>query len=848
MSQDERDRQPPAGTRKPDAGKRRAAVLTAVAVAVVAVVVAVTVGFSVGSPANTAGAKTAPGTSRPGTGVSLDAAADATLPTGTLSAAGATTVTLGSSVTFNYTVSAADSTNWVGLYPVGTTPNPDYTAWAWAPDASGTTSVGTGSLTPGIYDAYLLYNDGYSVIAGPVQVVVTPVVAATAAYGTPSIDGADDPIWDNTQAISISASDSPITATTRFLWDAKYLYVLTVVNDDTPYANVPQGNGQPGPADLGSYNDSVDIWVNWTDSTSASYDNATGSHFDITRSGVVGTNFPANSDVADIESKVVSTPTQYAVEAAIPWPTRIVRPGSPIGLNTSINDVSTDSNQRSSYITWDTTDQYWNSPADMPTVQPQGGDDGATIFSISDISVLANQAAYGGLSAPLPIWPDLVGNSGVTYSSSDTSVATVDAATGTIDGLKPGTAVITAQLAGRPDQQLTVHVVQPGTLALDTSATTKGTVTFKYTTQVPSTGNYVGLFPAGQTPSASNIGTQATASGASGTATVSTVGLKPAEKWDAYLMYNGGYQSLDGPIAIKPHQDTSLPRYVGSFTGTGEKKLDGPQGVALDSHGDLWVADTGNNRVVELSPAGKTLLAFGTKGSGDGQFNDPQSIGVDSASGDVWVADYNNDRIEEFTTSGKFVQAVAIKYPNQLAVANGTVYVATGDLDAGGGTDDTITEYSATTGALENTIEGSANATPNQLLAPQAITVDKSGDIWVVDGQLYPSDNEITEYSPSGALLTQQSSSQNEWIGTTDPSALAFAPDGDLYIAEQDFGYIEVDRDGTTAGIFGLPDGAAGSTGLQFPQAIAVGPEGQVYVADRGNNRIAEFIPPGQSR
>src|SRR5436190_651563 len=77
-------------------------------------------------------------------------------------------------------------------------------------------------------------------------------------------------------------------------------------------------------------------------------------------------------------------------------------------------------------------------------------------------------------------------------------------------------------------------------------------------------------------------------------------------------------------------------------------------GVAIDSHGDAFVSDGyGNSRVVKFDKDGKYLLAWGKKGKGEGEFNLPHAVRIDSK-GLLYVADRENDRIQVFDQQGKF--------------------------------------------------------------------------------------------------------------------------------------------------------------------------------------------------
>jgi DNA-binding beta-propeller fold protein YncE len=84
-------------------------------------------------------------------------------------------------------------------------------------------------------------------------------------------------------------------------------------------------------------------------------------------------------------------------------------------------------------------------------------------------------------------------------------------------------------------------------------------------------------------------------------------------------------------------------------------QFDGPDGVAIDSSGNVFVADTSNHRIQKFTNTGKFIRKWGSLGSGNGQFNFPAGVAIDS-SGNVFVADLGNDRIQKFTNTGKFIR------------------------------------------------------------------------------------------------------------------------------------------------------------------------------------------------
>jgi RHS repeat-associated protein len=85
--------------------------------------------------------------------------------------------------------------------------------------------------------------------------------------------------------------------------------------------------------------------------------------------------------------------------------------------------------------------------------------------------------------------------------------------------------------------------------------------------------------------------------------------------------------------------------------GSGNGQLKAPHGIATDSAGDVWVADTGNNRIDELSSTGHFMRSFGREGIGAGQLKAPAGIAID-AEQNAWVADTANNRAQEWTPNG----------------------------------------------------------------------------------------------------------------------------------------------------------------------------------------------------
>lgn len=100
--------------------------------------------------------------------------------------------------------------------------------------------------------------------------------------------------------------------------------------------------------------------------------------------------------------------------------------------------------------------------------------------------------------------------------------------------------------------------------------------------------------------------------------------------------------------------------FVSEFgvSGYGNGQLIGAYGVAVDSSNNIYVADTGNNRVQKFNASGAYQTQWGSShssyGDADGEMNAPYALAVDS-SGSVYVADTYNNRAQKFTNTGGFL-------------------------------------------------------------------------------------------------------------------------------------------------------------------------------------------------
>jgi sugar lactone lactonase YvrE len=259
-------------------------------------------------------------------------------------------------------------------------------------------------------------------------------------------------------------------------------------------------------------------------------------------------------------------------------------------------------------------------------------------------------------------------------------------------------------------------------------------------------------------------------------------------------------------VEYTPSSPTSYPRTGTVVAGTGGagsglNQLSGPNGVAVDTAGDLFVADSLNNRVVEYAynaatgsyPAsGKVVAGTGTAGSGLTQLSDPQGIALD-ASGDLFAADYGNNRVEEFgynSATGSYASTAttvagtgaAGSGTNQLAAPGSVALDAKGDLFIADAHNERVMEYAYNPSAGSYAASGTQIGGTLPSLAGW-VTLDAGGDLFVSYGYLgsgsvleFPYNSSAGSYASTGTAVASA-----DQVG---PSGLAFNPSGDLFAGE----------------------------------------------------------------
>lgn len=301
-------------------------------------------------------------------------------------------------------------------------------------------------------------------------------------------------------------------------------------------------------------------------------------------------------------------------------------------------------------------------------------------------------------------------------------------------------------------------------------------------------------------------------------------------------------------------------------TGTGAT-FNNPQGVAVDAAGNVYVADSFNNLIRKITPAGEvtTIGGDGTAGYQDGpaassEFYAPQGLAVD-AQGNVFVADYGNNVIRKITPDGTvstfagnttagYVDGVGsvVEFNNPAGICfdkQGNLIVADHNnnmirrINPAGGVK--LIAGTKTPGYINAAVDSAKSVTAS-FRNPVGVAVDANNNIYVAD----IGNNAIRKITPAVVVTTVGGGPNQAVIGF--PAGITIDAQGNFFISDESGRILELTAAGVlynlagATNVAGFADGAGSAAQFNVPLGITVDAQGNVYIADSNNNSIRKLV------
>nr|WP_148275326.1 InlB B-repeat-containing protein [Desulfosporosinus meridiei] len=323
----------------------------------------------------------------------------------------------------------------------------------------------------------------------------------------------------------------------------------------------------------------------------------------------------------------------------------------------------------------------------------------------------------------------------------------------------------------------------------------------------------------------------------------------PAQQWffespkavavDGSDIYVGTSAGDISPYQITKVSSTGELLESWGIQGSENGQIDELTDIAVDGDGNVYVADSGNNRVQKFSSAGDFIMMLESSGNAEYPMS-PRGVAADS-DGNIYVTYETDNRVEKFDSSGQvdsdwWNQAAGdyqFSQPTDIAVdKDGNVYVA--DTDMG-----RIVQFTSAGDLLLMFGEEDEDG-EDQLIEPIGVAVDSSGNVYAVDAHT----KQILKFNASGNLLLNWGGEGRDDDQFDDPCSIAVDSGDQIYVADSENNRIQKFA---SSGDFLKKWGRGGSADGEFslPFGIARDSEGNIYVSDTTNNRIEKFDSTG---
>ena len=344
-----------------------------------------------------------------------------------------------------------------------------------------------------------------------------------------------------------------------------------------------------------------------------------------------------------------------------------------------------------------------------------------------------------------------------------------------------------------------------------------------------------------------------------------------------FLLSTAALAQSSGPFIA-----TAVGLGIRGFDGDGGSataaRLAFPAGIAFDKVGNLYVADSLNNRIRRVTPQGTITTVAGSATSGFGgdggpatsaRLAQPQAVAIDAA-GNLFIADTQNNRIRRVSITGTITTVVgsgvcSVTGPRggysgdggpssaaQISCPTGVAIDSSGNLFIADSQNNRIRKINSA--GIITTVAGSGDLNPTvglgdggpavaaRLRIPLGVTADRAGNLFIADSQ----NNRIRRVAVDGTINTIAGGDAGGSASISYPRGVAVDELGNLYVAEDQSNYVrKVEPNGRVSILAGRGtsnfsgDGGVAISGeLAQPFAVAVDLDGRVYIADYSNHRV----------
>jgi DNA-binding beta-propeller fold protein YncE len=258
----------------------------------------------------------------------------------------------------------------------------------------------------------------------------------------------------------------------------------------------------------------------------------------------------------------------------------------------------------------------------------------------------------------------------------------------------------------------------------------------------------------------------------------------------------------------------------------GSRQLYLPTGVTVDFLGNLFITDTGNDRVVKCDGEGRFLAETGGFGEKAGEFNRPTYLATDNGL-NVYVVDAQNNRLQRFDNNLNFISSIRSsedEFSHRFGMPEGIAVTPSGEILVSDMEEDVILKLNSF-----YEYERSLGTSGEILRDPSGLYVTSNGNVFVVDSQ----NDRVVVFNTFGERI--RSFGEGDLKG---PKGIAVDRDQLAYVANTGKNCVAVfDQKGR---LIWEEDGGSGLL-MSKPTDLELGKGNRLYVVDSGNNRIMMF-------